>query len=76
MTNRFRKVFIVCRDNKIFSDLTQITVYKYRGHAEGHCKHLHEKAMEEQKMLHNVNKPMPKFKVHGFFLVHEDLFKE
>jgi len=76
MTSRFRKVFIVCEDNKTFSCFTQITIYKYRDHAEFQCERAKKKALEVKDQYEHENKPLPKFKVHGFYLVHEDMFRE
>lgn len=73
--SRFRKVYIVCEDNKIFNCTNNITVYKERDSAEYFCKRCIDKAKEEQGNLWNANKPLPNFKVHGFYLVHEDLFR-
>jgi hypothetical protein len=76
MANRFRKVFIVCKDNQTFSELTKVAMFKYRNDAEFACKKLQELAIEDHKILWNANKPLPKFKVHGFYLVHEDMFRD
>jgi hypothetical protein len=69
-------VFIVCENNKVFSDITQVPIYRHRDSAELACRRAQEKVKEEQGKLWNANKPTPKFKVHGFYLVHEDLFRD
>ena len=66
MANRFRKVFIICENNKIFGDMTQVPIYRHRDSAEFACIRAQEKAQEEQAKLWNANKQLPKFKVHGF----------
>lgn len=76
MANRFRKVFIICEDNQIFTNLTQVPMYKHRDSADFACRRLQEKSDEEHNKLWNANKPKPKFKVHGFYLVHEDMFRD
>ena len=73
---RFRKVFIVCENNQTFSKVTQITIYKYRDHADFACSRAQKKAVEEQQQYTNEQKPLPKYKVHAFFLVHEDVFRD
>ena len=75
MANRFRMVFIVCEDNQIFGCFSQITIYKTREQAEFACKREQKKAQEEAGKMWNANKAPTKFKVHGFYLVHEDMFK-
>ena len=66
----------MCEGNSIFGNLTAISIHKYRDHADYACNRAQEKAAEEHKLLPNENKPVPKFRVHGFYLVHEDLFRE
>jgi hypothetical protein len=51
-------------------------MYKYRDAAEFACRRLQDKEDEEHQKLWNVTKPKGKFKVHAFFLVHEDMFRE
>lgn len=75
MAKRFRKVYIVCEDNKIFGCFPQITVYNSRDLAEYQCERVKKKAFEEKTMSYKEQKPLTKFKVHAFFLVHEDMFK-
>jgi hypothetical protein len=76
MASRFRKVYIVCENNETFGQFTQKTVYKYKDHAEFQCQRAKAKALEEKDQYANVNKPMPKFRVHCFYLVHEDMFRD
>jgi hypothetical protein len=76
MASRFRRVFIVCENNNIFGNITNVPMYKYRDHAEYRCKRLQDKAIEEQNQLSNAGRPLPKFKVHAFYLVHEDAFRD
>ena len=76
MAKRFRKVFVICEDNKVFTTLTRITIYKTRDDAEYMCKREQAKALEEKKRYWNSNVVIPKFKVHGFYLVHEDMFRD
>lgn len=76
MAKRLRKVFIVCEDNQIFPCKSNVMVYKSREDAERICKREQEKAKEEMNKMWNANKPLPKFKVHAFYLVHEDMFRD
>jgi len=76
MAKRFRRVFIICEDNQIFTTLTQTIIYKHKDSAEFACRRAQEKAQEEQGKLWNANNPLPKFKVHAFYLVHEDVFRD
>jgi len=76
MAKRFRKVYIICEDNKIFGCFPQITIYNSRDSAEYHCQRAKKKALEAQTLSSNAHKPLPKFKVHGFYLVHEDMFRD
>jgi hypothetical protein len=76
MAKRFRKAFIICEDNGIFGKMTQVTLYKYRDHAEFACKTLQAKAKDKHQKLWNANQPIPVYKVHGFYLVHEDMFRD
>ena len=76
MANRFRKVFIVCENNQVFNKITQVPMYRTRYDAEYACNFLIKRAAEESIKLSNANVPLPKFKVHGFYLVHEDMFRE
>ena len=76
MASRFRKVYIVCEDNKILGNLSNTTIYKYRDNAEYACKRAQEKAKETNSQYSNANKPLPKFKVHAFYMVHEDMFRD
>ena len=76
MARRFRKVYIICKDNQIFSDLTNVPIYKYRDSADFAIRRLQEKADEDHKKLWNAGKAAPKYKVHAIYLVHEDLFRD
>jgi len=76
MASRFRKAFIVCENNKIFGCMTNIVLYKSREDAEGACKRAQLRANAEQEKMWKANQPVPKFKVHAFFLVHEDVFRD
>ncbi len=76
MARRLKKVFIVCVDNAVFGQLTTIKIYKYRDAADFACRRLQDIANEEQKKIWNANKPLPKYEVHGFYLAHENLFRD
>lgn len=76
MAKRFRKVFIICEDNSVFSHLTQVNIFKYRDSADFACRRLQEKAAEEQGKMWNANMKLPVYKVHAFYLVHEDMFRD
>jgi hypothetical protein len=76
MANRFRKVFIICEDNKIFQHDTTIKAFKHRENAENAAKHRRSTLEAEKNMAWNAGKPLPTVKVHAFFLVHEDMFRD
>ena len=73
---KFRKVYVVVCDNHIFSphNYMSVDMYWQKETADRACKLQQDKANDEAKMLYNVNKPIPQFKVHGFYLIHEKLF--
>ena len=56
--------------------MTNIVLYKSREDAEGACKRAQLRANAEQEKMWKANQPVPKFKVHAFFLVHEDVFRD
>ncbi len=76
MAKRLRKVYIVCENNQIFGHMTNITVYKSRDSADWACKRARDQAAENHKKDWAKNQPLPVFKVHGFYLVHEDMFRD
>ncbi|OOQ59117.1 hypothetical protein [Mucilaginibacter pedocola] len=73
---KFRKVYVVVCDNHIFSphNYMSVEMYSKRDNADRACKRQQDKANEEARMLYKANKPIPQYKVHGFYLVHEKLF--
>lgn len=73
---RFRKVYFVCKDNSVFSDYSVVNCFKNEPHAHEQEIVQQRDAMENATMLWNVNQPIPVFKAHGFYLVHESLFDE
>ena len=73
---RFRKVYMICEDKKIFGDVLTALCYQDQKHALSVCNHKQHKAIQDANMMYNANKPIPVHKVHGFYLVHESLFDE
>jgi hypothetical protein len=75
MTRKFKKVYIVVQDNEIFRYKGfPIESYPDKESADRACEQQRQKALAESKMHHSYNKPIPQYKVHGFYLVHEVLF--
>jgi hypothetical protein len=76
MPRKFRKVYIVVQDNHIFTkhNYFSIDTYNDRATAERVCISRQQEAVAESQKEYNKNKPLPQFKVHGFYLVHESLF--
>jgi hypothetical protein len=78
MPTKFRKVYVVVCDNHIFnpSNFMSVDMYRTKEAADSACQRHQDKAAEDSKMLYNANKPIPKYKVHGFYLMHEILFDQ
>ncbi|MDF3077529.1 MAG: hypothetical protein K0S09_1418 [Sphingobacteriaceae bacterium] len=73
---RFRKVYFVCRDNSIFSDTRFVNCFRSEAHAREQAIVQQRNALENSQMLWEKDKAIPKFKAHGFYLVHESLIDE
>lgn len=73
---KFRKVFFVCKNNSVFSDYAFVNCFKDGEHAEEQAIYHQRKAIEDSQLLWERGKPIPQFKAHGFYLVHESLFDE
>ena len=74
--NRLCKIYIICQDNEIFKETDRIEIFRYRDRADHRRSYLETKAVEESRMLYNQNKPLPKYNVHGFYLLHERLVRD
>ena len=72
----FRKAYFVCKDNSVFSDYTVVNCFKNAPHAHEQEIYHQRTAMEDSEKLWNKNQPVPVYKAHGFYLVHESLFDE
>nr|WP_294791349.1 hypothetical protein [uncultured Mucilaginibacter sp.] len=75
---KFRKVYVICQDNKIFGDVNfaMVNMYRERKYAEGVCKHHNESAVHESHKMYNQGKKIINHTVHAFYLVHESYFDE
>lgn len=78
MAKGIRKVYVVIEDNHIFNvaNYQSVDIYRDKKDAERICKLKQEKAGEDAQLLWNHNKPIPQYKVHGFYLMHEALFNK
>lgn len=76
MAKGVRKVYVVIEDNHIFnvSNYQSVDIYRTKHDAERICKLKQAKAKDDAQLMWNVNKPIPQYKVHGFYLMHEALF--
>lgn len=76
MAKGIRKVYVVIEDNHIFniSNYQSVDIYRRKEEAERICKLKQEQAITDAQLMWNVNKPIPQYKVHGFYLMHEALF--
>lgn len=73
---KFRKVYFVCKDNSVFSDYGFVNCYKSEAHAKEQATFQQRNAIDDSQKLWEKGKPIPEFKAHGFYLVHESLFDE
>lgn len=75
---KFRKVYLICEDNKIFGDLNfqMVNMYRERKYAESVCKGQNEIARGESLKMYNKNAKPTIRTVHAFYLVHESYFDE
>jgi len=76
MAKGVRKVYVVIEDNHIFnvSNYQSVDIYRRKEDAERICKLVQEKAATDAQMMWHANKPIPQYKVHGFYLIHEVFF--
>ena len=75
---KFRKVYLVVQDNKVFSqwNFDMVNMYRTKDTANRMCQQAKQKAAHEAEMIYNKNKPIPQHKVHAFYLVHESYFDD
>ena len=75
---KFRKVYLICEDNKIFGDhnFAMVNMYRERRYAESVCKSQNENAKSEALKMYNEGKKITVHTVHAFYLVHESYFDE
>jgi len=75
---KFRKVYLICQDNKIFGDLNfaMVNMYRERKSADNVCKAQNELAKSEATKMYNKGSKVTVNKVHAFYLVHESYFDE
>ena len=78
MAKGVRKVYVVIEDNHIFniSNYQSVDIYRKKEDAERICQLKQKKAIEDAGLMWNANKPIPQYKVHGFYLMHEALFNK
>lgn len=77
MSRRFRKVFIVTEDNRIFPrSITTNSVYLQQARAEDFAVRRTRENLAQAEKLWVKKDPIITYKVEGFYLVHESLFEE
>lgn len=76
---KFKKIYIVCEDNKIFgnSNFQVIEIFRIKESAQNVCNRQQETAITKNKyMWAEQNNPIPQYSTHGFYLVHESFFED
>ncbi|MFD0751696.1 hypothetical protein ACFQZS_16210 [Mucilaginibacter calamicampi] len=75
---KFKKVFLICENNKIFGDYNyqMVNMYRERKHAESVCKSQNQLAVGEAQKLYNKSQTITQGTVHAYYLVHESYFDE
>ncbi|TSD64691.1 hypothetical protein FFF34_012365 [Inquilinus sp. KBS0705] len=78
MSRRFRKVYLITDGINVFGEHNYLSteIYRLKSSAENVCAEKQRKAMEEANKFYNKSNPIPKYKVHAFYLIHEGLFEE
>jgi hypothetical protein len=73
---KFRKVYVIVSDNSVFSkhNYMKVDIYREKKDADRMCEIKQREAMSESSKVYNVNKPIPQYRVHGFYIIHEALF--
>lgn len=72
---RFRKVYFVCQDKKVFSSSTKVAPsFLFKEDAE-HVRKIDENELFPYKSS-NPHWKSPVFTIEAFYLVHESLYKE
>ncbi|MFD2864827.1 hypothetical protein [Mucilaginibacter antarcticus] len=76
MPRKFKKIYFVVEDNHIFSKYNYFSIETYhdRATAERICITRQQQAITDAQQYSKKDKPIPQFKVHAFYLVHESLF--
>jgi hypothetical protein len=76
--HKFRKVYFVCRDNKIMpqSQGSFTSAFSTESHAVEQEQFHNKKELDNAKQMWNEGKQMPVHKAHGFYLVHESLYEK
>lgn len=71
---KFRKMYIVCQDGQVIgSNIAMTNIYKKKEDADNVRNNWQQ---HNHKMWDDPTKPLPKFTVEAFYLVHESLFEE
>jgi hypothetical protein len=75
---KFRKIYLVVEDKSVFSkyNYDMIKMYRKKSTADQMCSINQQKAIDEVGKVYMANVPIPQFKVHGFYLVHESYFTD
>lgn len=73
---KFRKVYLIVEDNKVFGDQNYevVNLYRCKEYATNVCEANNNRRKEEKGYLYNISKPLAMGKVHGYYLVHESFF--
>jgi hypothetical protein len=60
----------------VFDKIITNIVYRDKSYALEVCNNKQRHAIDESRKEYNKGKPIPQYRVHGFYLVHETLFDE
>lgn len=74
---KFRKVYFICEDNKVFAQPYEaIHCFRREEYCKTVCVQQQMLKMDNSKMMWMHDKRIPEMTPHGFYLVHESLFDE
>jgi hypothetical protein len=73
---KVRKMYFICRDKQVISPDVGITnAYQHKNTAATVCKQRQDH-YKDTNFAWMKNQPIPVYSVEGFYLVHEDIFKQ
>jgi hypothetical protein len=77
MANRFRKVYFITENNKVFPEQYEMAnCYNREEYAKNICEQQQRIFKDETHKMYHNGRPVPALAMHGFYLVHESLFDE